>query len=270
MDMRRVAQQIADGLVARFRSRIEAVMVEGSVARGDIHPHSDIDLVVFIDKASLRTSKTDLPLGESLEVGSYHVDIGYCLLDEALAELNDLYGPDWEKQSSSISDGLILYDKTGRVTEAEEANKGYDEKMRLHNAKRLWDNMLDLDEAAGTAWDLGHYRDASIYAAMYAERCLRTLFPIRGRKMSVDKRLLEHALGLVGDPDISDKILMLLRHPFRGEEERQEAAMVLNAMVEVKEWVLTQIKEAGLQQAFPDKATRVRLPGDSLEGDQAG
>lgn len=271
VDMRRVAERIAQDLLTRLGSQVEAVMVEGSVARGDIHEHSDIDLVVFLDPVGLSKGRASgLSLAESLEVRGYHVDIGYGLLDDALAELSQLYGPDWEKQSSFFGDALILYDREGRLARAKRQNRFFSKKMRQRNAKRVYDNMLDLDEAAGTAWRLGNYREASIFCSMYAERCLRIVFPLFGRKSCVDKRLLEHAVSLIDDPRISAQILMLLCHPSEAEEgTRRDAARRLDAVVAIKEWVVAQARKAGIQDAVPGEGARVLSPGESLRTDSS-
>jgi len=58
----------------------------------------------------------------------------------------------------------------------------------------------------------------------------------------------------------------MLLHPSSEQMgERQEAARRLNAVVEIKKWVIEQAKKTGLQENVPDEANRVKRPGESLE-----
>jgi predicted nucleotidyltransferase len=265
-DMRRAAEKITENLIVRFGARIEGVMIEGSVARGDIHRYSDIDLSVFINREELTENEvSQLPSAESLEIEGYNVDIGYGLFDDALEELEYLYGPDWEKQSSFLGDALILHDKSGRLTAAKRGNRSYSKDLRMKNVERLWDNMMDLDEAAGTAWELEKYRDVSVYSSMYGERCLRIIFPLLGKRIRVDKRLLEHGLSLIEDSKITDQIQVLLHSSSGGEYgSRQDAARRLNAIIDIKKWIRNNLEKMGIQNAIPSEAIEVTKPGDSL------
>ncbi len=250
--MRRTAKALSDALVRRYGPLVEGVMVQGSVARGDIHGHSDIDMVVFLDRLAwlAKGRGRTTPPPETIRSRGWSADVDYTFLDDVLAELDRLYGSDWEMASSALGEGLILYDRGKRLRRTKKKNRYYPRAMRMRNISYLWNRIQDLSEAAGIAWEEGNYEDVSVYCRMAVERCLRIMFPIRGFKARADKRLLDEAPRMVDD-ELARCIQTILGTEYPTKRPREEAAEMLDALVAIMNWIVQEVRSEGLGGAIP-------------------
>ena len=96
LEVLREASRLASKRVLENRSDVIAVYVVGSVARGNIHEKSDVDIMVLIEQG-------DDFEGESLEVSSCSVDISYVPLRLWKEELYERCGSAWEVEVASRS-----------------------------------------------------------------------------------------------------------------------------------------------------------------------
>ncbi len=260
--MRTVARSLADSLVIRFGDRIEGIMVQGSVARGDVHESSDVDMVVFIaggDRLGYGS------VCETFRDSGIGVDVDYVSLDRVAGELSTLLGPDWEMTSSALGDALVLYDRDGRVAKVKRENQGYPLEMRIRNLSYLHGKMQDMGEAVYHAWIREEYRDALVYSRMFAERVLQMMFPLFGVKLSAEKHLLDHGFSLVCDEESARQIRSLLECVDDGQATKQGIDEKLGSIVKISNWVKEKAAQQGLGEALPPEHTKVTKISEALE-----
>jgi len=89
--------------IVKTRHDVVAAFIVGSVARGNIHSESDIDLCILIEHG-------DRPKREIIEESGYKVDITYIPLHLWEENLYHGIGSEWEIEASNIVDSIIIYD----------------------------------------------------------------------------------------------------------------------------------------------------------------
>ncbi len=100
--LRRAGQRVCERLI-KSRRDVVAVFIVGSVARGDIHEASDVDMCVVIREEGK-------PGRESIQELGCKVDVAYVPLRLWLEKLWRDVGSMWEINVSSILNSIILYE----------------------------------------------------------------------------------------------------------------------------------------------------------------
>ena len=235
--MREIAKSIC-GRILEKRSDVVAVYIVGSVARGDIHEQSDIDIEALINQEDFE--------GEEFKEGSFDVGIAYIPLKLWKKQLYSDIGSEWENNAAAVVDALILHDPNGLVEKAKKDFRPYPEEKRRSNTKTILDRLNNITESVWYHWVNKNYDIESIFSKFYAMDALRILFPINKVYLKADKFLFKQLGELQHKPDeYVEKCLDLLH--FRSKNvRRSEAAWIINRVSETKKTIENMINEMGL------------------------
>lgn len=119
-DYRLLMDVLVSGLVDYFMDRLVSIVLFGSLARGDVHRYSDIDLLVVVDGIPKEYAERIKLLAPIIEkVSRYRIklwlekkiypDINIILLDREDASINHPFYLDL------VTDALIIYDRDGFI-----------------------------------------------------------------------------------------------------------------------------------------------------------
>ena len=117
-DYRLLMDVLVSGIVDHFMDRLVSIVLFGSLARGDVHKYSDIDLLVVVDDIPKKYGERVRLLAPILEkVSRYRIklwsekeiypDIDIILLDRDDASIDHPFYLDL------VTDALIIYDRDG-------------------------------------------------------------------------------------------------------------------------------------------------------------
>lgn len=100
-----IIQQIGDAIADRFQP--EKIILFGSYARGEAHPHSDLDLLVIVETLPSRGQRSAPILKMLAETYTEPIDV----VVRSAQTLQD-----WEQVPGSFShqvltEGIVLYDR---------------------------------------------------------------------------------------------------------------------------------------------------------------
>lgn len=136
-EKRRLANAAALALAAD--PFVLAVALFGSVARGDAHEHSDVDLLVLVDDARVPRST----LGLNPEGPQSHPDVAVSTytLDELGKRLHR-----WTRFAAHLrSEGVVLHDPGGTLTSALQAEIPISIEYEVQRSERHLDQFSQLD-----------------------------------------------------------------------------------------------------------------------------
>lgn len=224
--------------VLKKRSDVVAVYVIGSVARGNVHERSDIDMMVVIEDGD------DFD-AESLQESGCSVDIVYAPLKLWEEQLYHSWGSDWEFDVSSVVDSLVIYDPKGTIQKAREELAMYPEERRLKRIRQTHNNMIVFSGAVEYHYMNKNYDIESVFSKLYAMEALRILFPVNRVYLRDHKRIFEQVEELPENPpDYVRKILSLLW--FKSQNVTyDEATWVINTVSETKKAIENKMRSLG-------------------------
>jgi len=186
--LKKASQHVCERLV-KSRRDIVAVFVVGSVARGDIHEASDVDMCILV-------SGEDKPKRESIQKLGCKVDITYVPLRLWMERLRRDVGSMWEINASSILDSIILYDPTGLVQRIKQELSVYPKGERKENILHHLHMMGWYENAVKHHYLRKNYDVESIFSKLFAIEALRILFPLNCVYLRGDKYLFEQVKDL--------------------------------------------------------------------------
>ncbi len=232
----REASRLACKRVLEKRSDVIAVYVVCSVARGNIHERSDVDIIVVIEQG-------DDFERESLEELGCSIDIFYNPLKLWKEELYYSWGSEWEVNASSVVDSLVLYDRDGLIQKTKEELETYPEEKRRRSIRNIHDKMTNFSEAVWYHYINKNYDIESIFSKLYAMESLKILFPINKVYLKADKHMFKQVEELQEKPpDYLKRCLSLLW--FKSQNvNNNEATWVINTVNEIKKAIEAKIPE---------------------------
>jgi predicted nucleotidyltransferase len=178
------------------RSDIIAVYIIGSVARGDIHEKSDLDLIALKEQGDYeeeRKSPLEI-MGESSS--NLNIDIGYLPLWLWDEELYHSWSDDWEVEASSIVDSIILYDSRGIIKKAKDDFITYLEDTRKRRIKNLLRRLQNYGETIWYHYVNKNYDIESVFSKLYAIEALKIQFPIKRVYLKDNKSVFQNPIIL--------------------------------------------------------------------------
>jgi len=217
------------------RSDVLAVYIVGSVARGNIHEKSDVDMMVVVEDGGDSER-------EDLEMLGCSVDIFYVPLKLWKEELHDSWGSEWEVEASSIVDSLVLHDPKGLVQKTKKELETYPEEKRRKGIRNIRDKMAHFSEAVWYHYVNRNYDTEPIFSKLYAMQALRILFPLNKVYLKGDKYIFKQVEELEErPPDYLEGCLSLLH--FKSQNvNRSEATWIINTVSETKEAIEAKIR----------------------------
>jgi len=235
----REASRRACERIVRKRSDVIAVYVVGSVARGNIHEKSDVDMMVVVEQGD------DFKEERSEEIGC-NVDIVYSPLNLWKEELYHSWGSDWEVEVSSLVDSLVLYDPHGLIQKAKKDFEVYSEENRRRGIRNIHQKMRGFSESVWYHWLNRNYDIESVFSKLYAMEALRILFPLNRVYLKGDKHIFHQVEELrEKPPDYLEKCLSLLWFKSQGLNH-DEATWIINTVSEIKKAIEDAIRQLGL------------------------
>jgi len=180
--MREAAQHVCERILEK-RSDIIAIYIIGSVARGDIHQKSDVDLIVLIEQGDFKE--------ERFKELSCNFDICYFPLELWKEELYYSWGSGWEVEASSVVDSLVLYDPKGIIERAKVEFKSYPEEIRRKGIRNTYDGMTKFSQAVWHHHVNKNYDIESIFSKFFAMQALKILFPLSRVYLKSEKNVFE-------------------------------------------------------------------------------
>lgn len=220
--LREAGQRVCRRLLeARFD--IVAIIIVGSVARGNIHENSDVDLCVLVRHG-------EHPERERIRELNCDVEVVYTPLRLWRERLYRGLGSMWEIELSNIMDSLVLYDPYGIVREVKERFKTYPEEKRRMNILEVFHKMGWYKEAVRYHYLKGNYNIQSVFSKMYVIEVLKILFPLNRVYLKGEKHLFEQVKKLKDiPPGLLEKCLSLLW--FKSQDvKREEATWILETV----------------------------------------
>ena len=161
---KRVCRKILDK-----RNDVIAVYIEGSVARGDIHEKSDVDIVAVKEEGEYEEERrSPIRTLDEVDDSAFSIDIGYIPLGLWKEELYHNIGSEWECEVSTVVDSIILYDPKGLVTEAKEHFKLYPEDRRRMTIKNILDRLKGFSESVWYHYVNKNYNIESLFSKFFA------------------------------------------------------------------------------------------------------
>lgn len=235
----REASQLACERIIKKRSDIVAVYVVGSVARGNVHWESDIDMVCLIKQGGVSER-------ERIKVLDCSADVFYFPIKLWKEEFDGRSGSDWEIEASSVVDSLVLHDPNGFIRKAKEGLLVFPEERRRMNTRLTYDRMTGFSEAVGYHYMSRSYDIESIFSKLYAMEALRILFPLNRVYLKDHKRMFEQLEGLPEKPlGYVRKCLGLLR--FKSQDvKRDQARRIINDVWKTKRAIKAKMLSLGL------------------------
>ncbi|MBC7114615.1 MAG: uncharacterized protein PWR13_283 [Archaeoglobi archaeon] len=105
---REALEEFANRAVEELGDRIDAIILYGSLARGEADENSDIDILVITDHAEIRERIYDIAYDVNLK---YDVLLSFFFIDkERFLRLIELKSPFAE---SILEEGVVLYEREG-------------------------------------------------------------------------------------------------------------------------------------------------------------
>ena len=231
--------------VLQERSDVVAVFVVGSVARGNIHEQSDVDMAVLIEHG-------DHPKRENFKELGCNVDIVYAPLHLWKERLYHGMGSTWEIDASNIVDSLVLYDPNGLIQKTKRELEVYPEEKRRENILQVYHEMGWFGEAVRYNYLKKNYDDESIFSKFFAMQALKILFPLNRVYLKSEKQIFEQVEDLQEKPpNYLQKCLSLLW--FKSQNvNHDEATWIINTVSEINKAI-----EAKIRQLIPDSPEKI-------------
>lgn len=235
----REASQLACNRIVKKRSDVVAIYVVGSVARGNVHEKSDIDVMCMVKKGNA-------PERESIKVMGCNADVFYVPIKLWKEEFDGRSGSDWEIEASSIMDSLVLYDPSGFIREIKEELMVYPEEKQRMSIKLTYERMASHSHAVGYHYMNKGYDIESIFSKLYAMEALKILFPLNKVYLNDYKHIFEQLAELrEKPPDYLRKCLSLLWSKSR-DVNRDQATRIANNVWETQKAIRAKIRSLGL------------------------
>jgi len=231
--LREVTRRVCDKLI-KSRRDIVAVLVVGSVARGNIHEMSDVDMCVLIKEGSE-------PRREVLQKPNCSVDIVYIPLRLWKERLQRDVGSMWEINVSNILDSIVLYDPANLIKKIKQELNDYPEEKRRENILYHFHMIGWYENAVKYHYLRGNYDIESIFSKLFAIEALRILFPLNRVYLKGDKHLFEQVKSLKAPSGFLEKCLSLLWFKNRGVK-REEATWIMNTVSELRKILENEIR----------------------------
>jgi len=223
----REASELACERIIKKRSDVTAVYVVGSVARGNVHGESDIDMMCLVKQEKISRR-------ENMKVMGCSADIFYVPIKLWKEEFDGRSGSDWEIEASSVVDSLVLHDPSGFIRKAKEELMVYPEERRRMNISLTYDRITGFSEAVWYHYMSRSYDIESIFSKLYAMEALRILFPLNRVYLKDHKHMFEQMEGLPEKPlGYVRKCLGLLRSKSQGVN-RDQARRIINDVWKTK------------------------------------
>jgi len=202
--------------IVKTQHDVVAAFIVGSVARGNIHSVSDIDLCILIEHG-------DRPKREIIEESGYEVDITYIPLHLWEENLYRGIGSEWEIEASNIIDSIIIYDPKKLIKKVKEYLKTYPEEKRRMNILFTYHRMGWFREAVKYHYIRRNYDFESIFSKIYAITALKILFSLNRVYLKGDKYIFDQVKELQKiPPSFLEKCLNLLY--FKSKNVKYEEA----------------------------------------------
>lgn len=226
--------------VLQKTSDVVAVYVVGSVARGNIHEQSDVDMAVLVEHG-------DKPKRENLKELGCSVDIVYAPYHLLREKLHRGVGSEWEIDASNIVDSLVLYDPNGVIQKIKSELKVYPEEKRRMNILQIYDKMGWFSEAVWYHYLRKTYDVESFFSKFFAIQALKILFPLNRVYLKGDKYIFEQVEELQEKPrNFLEKSLSLCW--FKSQNVNyDEATWIINTVSEINKAI-----EAKIRRLLPD------------------
>jgi len=242
--------------VLQKRPDVVAVCVVGSVARGNIHEKSDVDICVLIEQG-------DRPERETFEELGCSVDIVYAPVHLWKEKLRRGVGSGWEIDASNIVDSLILYDPSGLIQETKRELKVYPEEKRRENILQVYHEMGWFGEALRYNYLKKNYDAESIFSKFFAMQALKILFPLNRVYLKSEKQIFEQVKELQEKPThYLEKCLSLLW--FKSQNVNyDEATWVINTVSEINRAIEARVRQLVQDSSQDDEKKR----GDEARGE---
>ena len=235
--LREIIRQVCDELI-KSRQDIVAVFVVGSVARGNIHEMSDVDMCVLVKEGNE-------PKREIIQKSNCSIDIVYVPLRLWKERLQRDIGSMWEINVSNVLDSIVLYDPTGLIKRIKRELSEYPEEKRRENILHHFHMVGWYENAVKYHYLKGNYDIESIFSKLFAIEALRILFPLNRVYLKGDKYLFEQVKSLKTPPGFLEKCFSLLWFKSRGVK-REEAIWIVNTVSEIKKTLEKEIHSLGL------------------------
>jgi predicted nucleotidyltransferase len=230
----REASRRASKHILKKRTDIVAICVVGSVARGNIHENSDVDMFVLVESG-------DKPERESVQELDCKVDIVYIPFRLWKERLYRGIGSMWEIEVSNILDSLILYDRDGFIQESKREFKIYPDEKRRMSILHIFQQMGWFENTVKYHYLKKNYDIESVFSKIFAIEALRILFPLNRVYLKGDKYIFEQVKDLrEKPPDFLEKCLSLLW--FKSQNVNyNEATWIIDTVSEIMKIVEEQI-----------------------------
>lgn len=182
------------------RSDILAVYIIGSVAWGDIHEKSDVDLIALKEQGDYEEERKS-PLDTMGEAASeFNIDIGYLPLWLWDEELYHSWSDDWEMEASSIVNSIILHDPRGIIKKAKRDFETYPEETRKRRIKNLLQRLRHYGETVWYHYVNKNYDIESLFSKLFVMEALKILFPLNRVYLRDDKYIFKQIADLERKP----------------------------------------------------------------------
>jgi len=234
--LREASQRVCRRLL-KTRSDIVAIMVVGSVARGNIHENSDVDLCVLVKYG-------EHPERERIRELDCDVEVVYTPLRLWRERLYRGIGSMWEIDVSNVVDSLVLYDPYGVVREIKRMFKVYPEEKRRMNILEIFHRMGWYEEAVRYHYLKKNYDVQSVFSKMYVMEALKILFPLNRVYLRGEKHMFEQLKELREmPPGLLEKCLSLLWFKSRGVKH-EEATWILETVSDIWRLIKDKIRSS--------------------------
>jgi len=235
----REASQLACKRIIKKRSDIVAIYVVGSVARGNVHEKSDIDVMCLVRQGNASER-------ESIKVMGCSADVFYVPIKLWKGEFDGRSGSDWEIEASSIIDSLVFYDPSGFIRKTKDELMVYPKEKQRMSVKLTYERMTGFSEAVGYHYMNKSYDIESIFSKLYAMEALKILFPLNRVYLKDYKRIFEQLVELPEKPpDYLRKCLSILRSKSR-DVNRDQATRIINDIWNTKKVIKAKMCSLGL------------------------
>ena len=238
-ELREAGRRVCEKIL-RERGDVVAVLVVGSVARGDIHEGSDVDLCVLVESG--------YAVREELIEGGCVVDVSYAPLNLWMERLRRDVGSMWEINVSNILDSIVLYDPRGLVDRIKRELSRYPEEKRRENFLHHFYMMGWHENSVKHYYARGSYDFAAIFSKLFALESLRALFPLNGVYLRGDKYIFDQIGSLRAPPGFIEGCMSLLWFKARGVT-REEAGWIMSTISTLRRAIEAEARSLGLLPA---------------------
>ena len=236
--LREAGRRVCEKII-KSRQDIVAVYILGSVARGNIHENSDIDLCVIVNRG-------EKAWREIIQEMSCNVDIAYAPLRLWIERLQREMGSMWEINVSSILDSIILYDPTGLIRKIKRELSVYPEEKRIENILHQFNVMGWYENAVRYHYLKGNYDYEAIFSKFFAFEALKLLFPLNRTYLKGEKYLFEQVKELKAPPGYVEECFYLLW--FKSHNiEKEEATYIIGKVSEIRKKAVKTLRQTGIE-----------------------